>query len=132
MASLREKGWVRPEQLPRIMEGVTGSELRPDEPFVAMSRHVHEGVPYSTPDRPSAVLHRPPLVPGSRRAAPLSQGASTRGWRLPAADHRRASPLEHPRIQQLVAHDARDHQGRPHGAPQRRRRGRKGGSATVR
>lgn len=48
VASLREKGWVRPEQLPRIVEGVTGSELKPDEPFIAMSRHVNDGVPYST------------------------------------------------------------------------------------
>jgi DMSO reductase family type II enzyme molybdopterin subunit len=48
VASLREKGWVRPDQLPRIVEGVTGGELRPDEPFVAMSRHVQQGVPYAT------------------------------------------------------------------------------------
>jgi DMSO reductase family type II enzyme molybdopterin subunit len=48
VASLREKGWVRPAQLPRIVEGVTGGELAPDEPFVAFSKHVDDGLPFAT------------------------------------------------------------------------------------
>lgn len=48
VSSLRDKGWVRPAQLPRIVEAVTGGELAPDEPFVAFTKHTEDGVPYAT------------------------------------------------------------------------------------
>ena len=48
LASLREKGWVKPERLTRVMAGVTGSEISADGPFVAYRDHVENGVPFPT------------------------------------------------------------------------------------
>ncbi len=48
LETLRERGFVAPERLPRAVAAVTGSELEGSEPFVAYRRHVQEGLPYPT------------------------------------------------------------------------------------
>lgn len=48
LATLREIGWVRPEQLPRTMAAVSGSQISGWEPFVAYSDHVVNQVPFPT------------------------------------------------------------------------------------
>jgi len=48
VSSLRETGWVRPEKLPRIVAGVTGSDIDPDGPFIAYRDHVESLMPFPT------------------------------------------------------------------------------------
>ncbi|KAA0235388.1 MAG: Selenate reductase subunit alpha [Acidimicrobiales bacterium] len=47
VASLRETGWVRPVELPRVMSGVCAGDLDDDGPFVAYRHHI-EGMPFPT------------------------------------------------------------------------------------
>jgi len=47
IASLRERGWVRPLKLPRAMAGACGGDIT-DGPFVALSNQVQRAEPYST------------------------------------------------------------------------------------
>ena len=47
IASLRERGWVRPVKLPRAMAGACGSDIT-DGPFVALSNQVQRAEPYAT------------------------------------------------------------------------------------
>jgi DMSO reductase family type II enzyme molybdopterin subunit len=48
VASLRETGWIRPQQLPRIMTAVCGGDLPAEGPFVAYRDHVESAVPFPT------------------------------------------------------------------------------------
>ncbi len=48
LATIRERGWVRPVRLPRPMSSMCGADISASEPMVAYRTHVEEGVPFET------------------------------------------------------------------------------------
>ncbi len=118
LATIRERGWVRPVRLPRPMSSMCGADISASEPMVAYRTHVEEGVAFETLTGRAQFYVDHPWFLEADEQLPRHKETPAMGGDHPFCLTGGASPVEHPRHQYHQPGDPGNYPGPSGCAPQ--------------